>query len=239
MSFQEILDQFQNVVNSKSINSATVLLRISVVIVYAGAIGWNREGKNHGAGFRTHILIGLASTVLMLLSIYIPEYYSVVGGDPSRIAAQVVSGVGFLCAGAIMKFGLTVKGLNTAASIWMVSAIGLLIGAGLYFASGLTTVATLIILIVFDSIEEKYFGKYEYKVLVLDLKQKKFHRKGFRELLLRNKLRLVSESFMQDYQTKSIQIKLTISVPREFDVLKIVDEIRGLADVTKISIESN
>ncbi|MGJ4787812.1 MgtC/SapB family protein [Leptospira koniambonensis] len=232
------MQEFLTILDSKTIDTITVSIRVALIILFAGAVGWNREGKNHGAGFRTHILIGLASTVLMLLSIFIPEYYSVVGGDPSRIAAQVVSGVGFLCAGAIMKFGLTVKGLNTAASIWIVSAIGLLVGAGLYFAGFLTTVATLIILVLFDLVEERYFGKYEYKVLILDLKQKKFHRKGFKELLLRNKLRLVSESFMQDYQSKSAQIKLTIAMPRDFDILKIVDEFRNLADVIKISIES-
>ncbi|TGK39740.1 MgtC/SapB family protein [Leptospira andrefontaineae] len=232
------MQEFLSILDSKTIDTFTVSIRVALIILFAGAVGWNREGKNHGAGFRTHILIGLASTVLMLLSIFIPEFYSVVGGDPSRIAAQVVSGVGFLCAGAIMKFGLTVKGLNTAASIWIVSAIGLLVGAGLYYAGFLTTVATLIILVLFDLVEERYFGKYEYKVLVLDLKQKKFHRKGFKELLLRNKLRLVSESFMQDYQSKSAQIKLTIAMPRDFDILKIVDEFRNLADVIKISIES-
>ncbi|TGL34051.1 MgtC/SapB family protein [Leptospira koniambonensis] len=232
------MQEFLTILDSKTIDTITVSIRVALIILFAGAVGWNREGKNHGAGFRTHILIGLASTVLMLLSIFIPEYYSVVGGDPSRIAAQVVSGVGFLCAGAIMKFGLTVKGLNTAASIWIVSAIGLLVGAGLYFAGFLTTVATLVILVLFDLVEERYFGKYEYKVLILDLKQKKFHRKGFKELLLRNKLRLVSESFMQDYQSKSAQIKLTIAMPRDFDILKIVDEFRNLADVIKISIES-
>ncbi|EIE02156.1 MgtC/SapB family protein [Leptospira licerasiae] len=232
------MQEFLTILDSKTIDTVTVSIRVALIILFAGAVGWNREGKNHGAGFRTHILIGLASTVLMLLSIFIPEFYSVVGGDPSRIAAQVVSGVGFLCAGAIMKFGLTVKGLNTAASIWIVSAIGLLVGAGLYYAGFLTTVATLIILVLFDLVEERYFGKYEYKVLVLDLKQKKFHRKGFKELLLRNKLRLVSESFMQDYQSKNAQIKLTIAMPRDFDILKIVDEFRNLADVIKISIES-
>lgn len=232
------MQEFLTILDSKTIDTVTVSIRVALIIIFAGAVGWNREGKNHGAGFRTHILIGLASTVLMLLSIFIPEFYSVVGGDPSRIAAQVVSGVGFLCAGAIMKFGLTVKGLNTAASIWIVSAIGLLVGAGLYYAGFLTTVATLIILVLFDLVEERYFGKYEYKVLILDLKQKKFHRKGFKELLLRNKLRLVSESFMQDYQTKNAQIKLTIAMPRDFDILKIVDEFRNLADVIKISIES-
>ncbi|PJZ25933.1 magnesium transporter MgtC [Leptospira hartskeerlii] len=232
------MQEFLTILDSKTIDTITVSIRVALIILFAGAVGWNREGKNHGAGFRTHILIGLASTVLMLLSIFIPEFYSVVGGDPSRIAAQVVSGVGFLCAGAIMKFGLTVKGLNTAASIWIVSAIGLLVGAGLYYAGFLTTVATLIILVLFDLVEERYFGKYEYKVLILDLKQKKFHRKGFKELLLRNKLRLVSESFMQDYQTKNAQIKLTIAMPRDFEILKIVDEFRNLADVIKISIES-
>lgn len=227
------------ILESRQIDAITVSLRILLIVIFAGVIGWNREQKNHGAGFRTHILIGLGSTILMFLSIYVPDSDANTNtGDPSRIAAQVVSGVGFLCAGAIIKSGMTIKGLNTAASIWVVSAIGLLVGSGLYFASFLTTVVTLIILIAFDLLEDRYFGKFEYKVLVLDLRQKKFHKKGFRDLLARNKLRLVSESFMQDFQTKKAQIKLTIAVPREFDVLKIVDEIRDLSDVTKISIET-
>ncbi len=232
------MQEIFQIIDSKEINAITVSIRISMIILFAGLIGWNREQKNHGAGFRTHILIGLGSTILMFLSIYVPDSDSTTTGDPSRIAAQVVSGVGFLCAGAIIKSGMTIKGLNTAASIWVVSAIGLLVGSGLYFASFLTTIVTLIILIVFDLVEARYFGRFEYKVLVLDLRQKKFHKKGFRELLAKNKLRLVSESFMQDFQTKKAQIKLTIAVPREFDILKIVDEIRNLSDVTKISIES-
>ncbi|EPG74310.1 Mg2+ transporter-C, MgtC family [Leptospira fainei serovar Hurstbridge str. BUT 6] len=232
------MQDFLNLFDSKHIDAFTVTVRIFLIILFAGLIGWNREQKNHGAGFRTHILIGLGSTILMLLSIFVPSYYSGEMADPTRIAAQVVSGVGFLCAGAIIKSGMNIKGLNTAASIWVVSSIGLLVGAGLYFASLLTTGVTLVILIVFDLVESKYFGKYEYKVLVLDLKQKKFHRKGFRDLLAKNNLKLVSESFMQDFLSKSAQIKLTIAVPHGFDVLNIVDDVKGLADVTKISIES-
>ncbi|MFB5649012.1 MgtC/SapB family protein [Leptospira wolffii] len=233
------MQELLQILESKEISAITVSIRVFLIIVFAGVIGWNREQKNHGAGFRTHILIGLGSTILMFLSIYVPDSdSSATTGDPSRIAAQVVSGVGFLCAGAIIKSGMTIKGLNTAASIWVVSAIGLLVGSGLYFASFLTTVVTLIILIAFDLVEDRYFGKFEYKVLILDLRQKKFHKKGFRDLLIKNKLRLVSESFMQDFQTKKAQIKLTIAVPREFDILKIVDEIRDLSDVTKISIET-
>ncbi|TGK20896.1 MgtC/SapB family protein [Leptospira fluminis] len=230
-----------NLLDSKQIDMFTVTVRILLITFCAGLIGWNREKKNHGAGFRTHILIGLGSTILMLLSIYVPDFYSgaLAPGDPTRIAAQVVSGVGFLCAGAIIKSGMNIKGLNTAASIWVVSSIGLLVGAGMYFASFLTSVFTLIILIVFDMVESKYFGKYEYKVLILDLKQKKFHRKGFRELLAKNDLKLVSESFMQDFQNKNAQIKLTIAVPHGFDVLNIVDDVKDLADILKISIESD
>ncbi|PJZ68022.1 magnesium transporter MgtC [Leptospira perolatii] len=223
---------------TNEINEISVTLRVFLIILFAGTIGWNRERKNHGAGFRTHILIGLGSTVLMLLSIYAADYYTGHVGDPTRIAAQVVSGVGFLCAGAILKSGLNVKGLNTAASIWVVSAIGLLVGAGLYFASLLTTSVTLLTLISFDLIEERYFGKYEYKVLILDLRQKKFHRKGLRELLANHNLRLVSESFSQDFRTKNVQLKLTIAAPKGFDMIQIVDNMRNLGEVNRISIES-
>jgi putative Mg2+ transporter-C (MgtC) family protein len=120
------------VIESNEINWQTATLRLLLSFVVGMLIGLELEANHQPAGLRTHILISIGSTVVMLISIFIPQTFTGFVGDPGRIAAQVVSGIGFLGAGAILKFGTDVKGLTTAASIWAMAAVGLAIGAGMY-----------------------------------------------------------------------------------------------------------
>jgi putative Mg2+ transporter-C (MgtC) family protein len=107
-----------------------------------GSIGWQREAHGHAAGLRTHALVCVASCLLSLLS------FSGEGGDKGRVAAQIVTGIGFLGAGVILRRGGSVRGLTTAATVWVVAGIGIAVGAGLHFAllAVLTTALTLITL---------------------------------------------------------------------------------------------
>ena len=115
------------------IDERIITLRLIISLILGGLIGLERESRRQQAGLRTHILICVGSTLLMLLSIYIPQTFSKFSnGDPGRIAAQVITGIGFLGGGAIFKLGSNVRGLTTAASIWAVAAVGLTVGAGLY-----------------------------------------------------------------------------------------------------------
>src|SRR5512137_1406038 len=108
---------FHEVIYSTEINSGTAALRLAVSFFAGLLIGIEREAHSQPAGMRTHILISLGSTLAMLLSIYIPQQFpNFQNGDPGRIAAQVVTGIGFLGAGAILRIGGNVKGLTTAAS---------------------------------------------------------------------------------------------------------------------------
>lgn len=136
------------------LNELELAARLILSIIFGGIIGMERESVNRPAGFRTHILVCVGSTLTMLVSIYIFEQYnSLTSVDPSRIAAQVVSGIGFLGAGTIIREGATVRGLTTAASLWTVAAIGLAVGSGFYLASILATVLTFVTLISFSRIE--------------------------------------------------------------------------------------
>jgi putative Mg2+ transporter-C (MgtC) family protein len=126
-----------------------VVVRLLATVVLCGLIGLERETRDQAAGFRTHILLGLGAALFTLVSAYgFPEFTRAAlesGGrgvqfDPTRIAAQVVTGVGFLGAGAIIRRGLDVRGLTTAASLWAAAAIGLASGAGFYFAAATTAV---------------------------------------------------------------------------------------------------
>src|SRR6476661_8846487 len=120
-----------------------VLLRLSVAAALGGAIGLERELRERGAGLRTHLVVCVGSALFTLVSAY-----AFVGPhvDPTRIAAQIVSGIGFLGAGAIIRQGLSVRGLTTAATLWLVAAIGMASGAGYYDAAIISTVGALLTL---------------------------------------------------------------------------------------------
>lgn len=136
-------------------------IRIVTALILGGLIGFEREMGDHAAGFRTHILVCIGSTLIVILSIYGFSQFAYepnVRMDPARLAAQVISGVGFLGAGTIMRTGTTISGLTTAASLWVVAAIGLAVGAGFYFGAVLTTFVAFFSLFLLNKFE-KVFSK--------------------------------------------------------------------------------
>src|SRR5699024_3457679 len=141
-----------------------IIMRILVALLLSGLIGFERELKNHSAGFRTHILVGIGSCLMMLLSLYgfeavLDQYKDVVlRFDPSRIPSYVISGIGFLGAGTIIVYGGTIRGLTTAASIWAVAGLGLVVGAGMY-ATAVFTTAVILLSLIFLNNFEKIFTK--------------------------------------------------------------------------------
>ncbi|MCX5656634.1 MAG: MgtC/SapB family protein, partial [Candidatus Omnitrophica bacterium] len=125
----------------------------------------------HGraAGLRTHILVCLGSALIMLTSIHIYEMYiGVAAVDPARIAAQVVSGIGFLGAGTILRFRASVRGLTTAASLWAVAGLGLAVGSGFYKAAFLTTFLSLVALVLLTGLEKTWIRRDWYRVLEIE-----------------------------------------------------------------------
>src|SRR6476661_7902243 len=135
-------------------------LRIVGALLIGGLIGLERSFHGRPAGFRTHSLVCVASSLLMLVTVYQNEWMTQVAQDairtdPTRMAQGIMTGIGFLGAGVIFKEGLTVRGLTTAASIWVTAAIGILVGIGFWFAAVVGTVATLIVLALFRYIEAR------------------------------------------------------------------------------------
>src|SRR6478736_2814183 len=133
-------------------------LRIVGALLIGGLIGLERSFHGRPAGFRTHSLVCVASSLLMLVTVYQNEWMTQVAQDairtdPTRMAQGIMTGIGFLGAGVIFKEGLTVRGLTTAASIWVTASIGVLVGIGFWFPAILGTVATLAVLSVFRAIE--------------------------------------------------------------------------------------
>src|SRR6478672_7495940 len=137
-----------------------VVTRIAVALLIGGMIGLERTFHGRPAGFRTHSLVSVASALLMLVTVYQSDWMTAtpleaIRTDPTRMAQGIMTGIGFLGAGVIFKEGLTVRGLTTAASIWITAAIGILVGIGFYVPAVIGSVATLIVLGVFRAIEAK------------------------------------------------------------------------------------
>src|SRR5881296_3427856 len=133
-----------------------IIARILAALAVGALIGFERSFRGRPAGFRTHALVCVASALLMLLTVYQNEWMTAVPldairTDPTRMAQGIMTGIGFLGAGVIFKEGLTVRGLTTAASIWVTAAIGILLGIGFYFAATLGAAATIAILAAFRS----------------------------------------------------------------------------------------
>jgi putative Mg2+ transporter-C (MgtC) family protein len=127
------------------------LLRLVLAGVFGGVLGLERELREREAGLRTHLLVSVGSALFTIVSAYgfrefLNSGESVVRADPTRIAAQIVTGIGFLGAGAIIRQGLSIRGLTTAATLWVVAAIGMAAGAGYYSAAAITTAVALVAL---------------------------------------------------------------------------------------------
>ena len=134
--------------------------RLVAALVAGGMVGLERSHRGRPAGFRTHALVCLASSLLMLVTVYEPHWMPKTAGvslvlDPTRMAQGIMTGIGFLGAGAIIKEGFSVRGLTTAASIWITAALGILIGIGFYFAAAIGTVLSLGTLSLFRWVEAR------------------------------------------------------------------------------------
>lgn len=141
-------------------------LKLFLAVLFSGIIGFEREHSHRPAGFRTHILVAVGATLVMMTSKYVfLEYEGLASFDPTRLGAQVISGIGFLGAGTILREGFSVKGLTTAASLWAVSCIGLAVGAG-YFTGAL--VATVVIYLTLHAFKRIVSSKNQAKNLYIE-----------------------------------------------------------------------
>lgn len=169
---------FDGAVSGLTVSYAEVVVRLLVTAALCGAIGFERETRDQSAGFRTHILLGLGAALFTLVSAYgfasFTEAALQSGGrgiqfDPTRIAAQIVTGIGFLGAGAIIRQGFDVRGLTTAASLWATAAIGMAVGAGYYFGAAATTVVVVLSLYLLREFRALIIGRFQMNFAVLDV----------------------------------------------------------------------
>ena len=217
-----------------------MILRLCLGFAAGAIIGFERSSRHQTAGLRTHILIATGSTLLMLLSIYLPQFYSPMRNtDPGRIAAQVVSGIGFLGAGAIIRLGNNVKGLTTAASLWFVAALGLAIGAGMFKLAASAVVLGLITLILLNKIELKLFPKVRIKQMVISYKDNAASTKEALDIIKNSQIKIQSIDVNQGYHDKGTKLRLLVAVPSTADIASIARSIKASSNVGKVEIKEN
>ncbi|NCB06902.1 MAG: MgtC/SapB family protein [Bacteroidia bacterium] len=231
------MDYFNEILSTAEVTWQSGLIRILIGFVIGAIIGVEREAHNQPAGLRTHILITIGSTIVMLISIYIPQTYTQFqNGDPGRLAAQVVSGIGFLGAGAILRFGADVKGLTTAASIWAVAALGLAVGAGMYGIAFIGAFVILFALTVMDLFEKRVFKERTIRRIILLVKKKHSDISALKETLKILDIRVISTGLERNVNEATDKITFLVGVTRRHDVQKLSDLLEKQPGIVSITI---
>ena len=211
-------------------------------ILYAAAfgslVGLERELHGQPAGLRTHMILAVGAALAAMLSISYSQFISnpKLPSDPGRIVAQVVSGVGFLGAGAIMKMGVTVKGLTTASSLWTIAIIGISCGSGYYKLAGFTTVIVLVILTVINYIERFFLPSYRSHTLKVVVNDRPGIINEVKEMLGAYKVKVITlNASMPD--KKTLKLSMGIRKPNSLGMDKVINIVNSLDDTASLEIE--
>lgn len=214
------------------------LKRILLSLLIGGMIGFERQLKFRSAGLRTFTLICLGATLAMLLSLWMPLMIGdgIFHGDPARMSAQVLSGIGFLGAGAIIHHKGSIQGLTTAASIWVSAIIGMGIGAGLYIPSIIMAVIVLIVLNVDEALDlaTNWGGKTRYMELTFKSIENKMPE--IRSILVKESIRIVSVDNELKLETSERTYTLHIRVRNSHSENNVVEALSHLSTLMRISI---
>lgn len=216
--------------NSILVMSARMLL----ACVLGGVIGYERESTNRPAGFRTHILVCIGSALIMMTSEFMfDKYVSYSNMDPARLGAQIISGIGFLCAGTIIRDGFNVKGLTTAASLWAVSAVGIAAGIGFYQGAVAAAIFIYITLIALKNVEGHFFKKDRYRAFFILADGRPGQIGEISAVAEKLDMVIRNIEFHSRDDDSDVLIKLLVKLSRRIDAPVALDEVRKLEGVRK------
>jgi putative Mg2+ transporter-C (MgtC) family protein len=218
-----------------------ITLRLLSALAVGGLIGLERSYHGRPAGFRTHALVCMSTALLMLVTVYETRWFpEMLQGrvtlDPTRMAQGIMTGIGFLGAGTIMKQGLSVRGLTTAASIWTTAAIGVLIGIGFVFPALLAAVLTLGTLSVFRWIESRMPSQFYAQFVVRFAGPAPMPEPQMRAVLADAGFTIANLSYRFDRDLDFFEYRMTIRSSREQDARRLTDALRVLPTVREFRI---
>ncbi|MDE6238894.1 MAG: MgtC/SapB family protein [Muribaculaceae bacterium] len=224
-------------INSIDVNSINSIFRLILSLLLGSIVGYERKRKGQTAGVRTFSLIAMGATLAMLLSIYIPqEYLGLKNGDPGRVAAQVVTGVGFLGAGAIIQMKGSVRGLTTAAGIWMVATIGMAVGVGMYWVSVAATALILFILVQLERIEHRVSLGSESRVIRLTAATIIRDIKPYSDIMKKRRMHLSNFYIEYDMVAGETHLNLIVLVRENTDYLALFQELEAVYPTKNIAL---
>lgn len=209
-------------------------LRLGLAFLLGGAIGLERETHSQPAGLRTHMVVAVASALIMLVSIRVTDPGR---GDPGRIAAQIVSGIGFLGAGAIIKYGTTIRGLTTAACLWAAAGIGMASGMGWWKGAVATTGFVLTATFIFDKLEKRFLSESTFKRFRVSAKDAPDLVARVESVLGRHGILIKGVGLHQDFTQKTVQIDITGQMPRTVKLEELMRELDAISEVEKVEVE--
>lgn len=231
------MEHLISLINDPNVNLLGAVFKLILSLLLGAVVGLERRHKGQIAGMRTFALISMGATLAMLVSIYIPqEYMGLKNGDPGRIAAQVISGIGFLGAGAIIQMKGSVRGLTTAAGIWMTACIGLAVGAGMYLIATVACLLIIFVLMFLDSCERRLFKGGEAKIVRLKVEEIVTDTSVYRRLFDKYHVHISDEFLRYDYTRNISTINFMVRSKSDTDFVAIFDEMHRLGPVLSLML---
>jgi putative Mg2+ transporter-C (MgtC) family protein len=221
------------------ISETQIILRILLGAALGAVVGFERERDNQPAGLRTHMILVIGATLAMVLSINLGYLFARPGtpADPARLAAQVISGIGFLGAGAIMRYGYNVKGLTTATSLWTMAIVGLAVGAGYYLIGVVTTALMLLVLGLLNVIENRFVRTSVSRYIVIQADYSKGVVKSIRQLVNEFSDDLLSFTIQKHVKNKRLRIQIVARIHRDQTLEELVDSLSDIDGVRSLKVE--
>ena len=221
------------------ISETQIILRILLGAALGAVIGFERERDNQPAGLRTHMILVIGATLAMVLSVNLGYLFARPGtpADPARLAAQVISGIGFLGAGAILRYGFNVKGLTTATSLWTMAIVGLAVGAGYYLIGVITTALMLLVLGLLNVIENRWVRTSISRYISLQADYRKGVVKEIRLLVNEFSDSLLSFTIQKHVKNKRIRIQIVARIPKDQILEELVDGLSDIEGVRSLKVE--
>ncbi|MBQ6965785.1 MAG: MgtC/SapB family protein [Bacteroidaceae bacterium] len=231
---EELFEQL----NDENVSTVSSVFKLLLSMLLGSLVGLERRQKGQIAGMRTFALICMGSTLAMLVSIYIPErlFNVTANGDPGRIAAQVISGIGFLGAGAIIQMKGSVRGLTTAAGMWMTASIGLAVGAGMFLVATLAALFIILVLTSLELIERRWFRGKEQKIVRLKVNRILTDTTPYRQCFQRYHVHVSDEFFRYDYTQQTTTINFMVRSQDKTDFVSLFNCMHALGDVLSLTL---
>lgn len=231
------MENIISLITSSEVNLVGAIFKLTLSLALGAVVGLERRHKGQIAGMRTFALISMGATLAMLVSIYIPqEYMGLKNGDPGRIAAQVISGIGFLGAGAIIQMKGSVRGLTTAAGIWMTACIGLAVGAGMYSIATVACLLIIFVLMFMEFCEKRLFKGGEAKIIRLKVDAIVTDTAAYRACFDRHHIHISDEFLRYDYVRNISTINYMVRCRTNTDFIAVFEEIRSLGPILSLML---